>query len=256
MRSSLVIVAAFVGLGQLACASAPRAPREHGAVETSSGGKPILDEARFNDDAKCAAKDAESCTYLAWSCWKKGDSVCTLKHALNACDLGHQPGCVLAGRVHDQGGAYTDAHALYERACNGGESNGCFNLGKMYAMGHGVSVDQTRAVAEYRKGCDLRSADACGLLGVRYLKGLGVTKDEKEAARLLHESCDLGSPWGCWDLALAYERGEAMNADPAAAATTRGRACDLFRQRDAREQRVPQDITDSCATQRPASPRP
>ncbi|MBM4127742.1 MAG: sel1 repeat family protein, partial [Nitrospira sp.] len=43
---------------------------------------------------------------------------------------------------------------LFRKACDGGDTKGCFNLGWMYDEGNGVKQDSFEAVAFYRKGCD------------------------------------------------------------------------------------------------------
>jgi TPR repeat protein len=78
----------------------------------------------------------------------------------------------LAGCYRDGAGVGQDgsrAIALYERACNGGYSLACDDLGDLYAQGlGGVRTDRDKAVASYRLACK-GGFD----LGCRHADGLG-----------------------------------------------------------------------------------
>jgi hypothetical protein len=60
------------------------------------------------------------------------------------------------------------------QACDGGNLNGCADLGVMYANGTGVTKDEVRAVALYKQACDGGSLNGCANLGVMYGNGTGV----------------------------------------------------------------------------------
>jgi TPR repeat protein len=78
----------------------------------------------------------------------------------------------LAGCYRDGAGVPQDgsrAIALYERACNGGYSLACDDLGDLYAKGlGGVGADRNKAVAYYRLACK-GGFD----LGCQHAEGLG-----------------------------------------------------------------------------------
>jgi uncharacterized protein len=61
------------------------------------------------------------------------------------------------------------AGTLFKRACDGGNSNGCFVLGAMYANGRGVAKDLPRAATLYKQACDAGMAAGCSEL--RTLRG-------------------------------------------------------------------------------------
>ena len=54
-----------------------------------------------------------------------------------------------------------EAAKLYRIACNGGEMNGCNNLGVMYVNGTGVVQDVQEAVRFYRTACDGGEMSGC-----------------------------------------------------------------------------------------------
>ena len=60
---------------------------------------------------------------------------------------------------------------LYTKACDGGNADGCTNLGVMYVNGEGVKLDKKRALALYGKACDLKNEQGCKYYAT--LKGQG-----------------------------------------------------------------------------------
>jgi TPR repeat protein len=73
--------------------------------------------------------------------------------------------CSLAGTTllfsknlqHDVGGAL----ALLEKGCNAGDTFGCFNLGAIYETGDDVPKDPRRAATYYQRACDGGDAEGC-----------------------------------------------------------------------------------------------
>jgi hypothetical protein len=54
------------------------------------------------------------------------------------------------------------AGELFKQACDGGDMDGCFDLGNCYAKGWcGVGRDAMRAGELYKKACDDGLAPAC-----------------------------------------------------------------------------------------------
>ena len=52
-------------------------------------------------------------------------------------------------------GDYQKAAQLYQKACDGGIAEGCYNLGVLYADGQGVRQNFSTAKQYYGKACDL-----------------------------------------------------------------------------------------------------
>ena len=66
------------------------------------------------------------------------------------------------------------ALALFQKACEGGDSGGCFNLGVIYDYGVAVKPSETKALALYRKACEGGYQKACG----NYAKLLSASKSK------------------------------------------------------------------------------
>lgn len=81
------------------------------------------------------------------------------------CAQRHGPSCNERGVMAAQGrGAEPDAAAafsFFERSCAIDDANGCSNLAKAYAGGHGVTADPTRAAEESARACRLGSQPDC-----------------------------------------------------------------------------------------------
>jgi hypothetical protein len=50
---------------------------------------------------------------------------------------------------------------LYKQGCDGGDLQGCSNLGWLYEKGAGVSKDLTRARELYKQACDGGNQNGC-----------------------------------------------------------------------------------------------
>ncbi|GAA8764378.1 hypothetical protein VN1335_01160 [Helicobacter pylori] len=53
---------------------------------------------------------------------------------------------------------------FYSKACELKESDGCFNLGRLYYYGRGVGKNLTKAAYFYSKACKLGYKKACEML--------------------------------------------------------------------------------------------
>ncbi len=78
-------------------------------------------------------------------------------------------------------GNYSTAAKLYKKACDGGESSGCINLGIMYDKGKGVKQDYLTAAKLYKKACNGGDAFGCYNLGLLYVYGRGVKQNKIKA---------------------------------------------------------------------------
>jgi TPR repeat protein len=50
---------------------------------------------------------------------------------------------------------------LYQQACDASVAAGCDILGAMYSSGDGVPQDKTKALALYGKACNLKDEQGC-----------------------------------------------------------------------------------------------
>ena len=53
------------------------------------------------------------------------------------------------------------AVSLHQKACDGGNMRGCYNLGFMYQNGTGVPQDINQALRLYRQACEGGDEEAC-----------------------------------------------------------------------------------------------
>lgn len=165
---------------------------------------------------------------VALKYWEYGKAFDLAKIACNEGDL---DGCWLMGRilVRTDTGLKQDipqAVALYKRACDGGNMNGCGSLASLYAEGKGVEKDLVRAVELAQLSCNGGSAVGCTNLGYYYHNGVGVAKNPLRAASLYLRACDDGNAVGCNNLGVLYRDGTGVKEDPAQAAELFSRACD------------------------------
>ncbi len=147
-----------------------------------------------------------------------------------ACDGGNAEGCNLLGVEYAQGVAVPkdDAKAadLYMRGCGGGMPFACTNLARAYQAGRGVSRDLAQARALFQKACDSGGLLACIDGGLLLMRGIGGPADARQAVANFQRACDAGAFVGCADLALAYMRGDGVPKDEVRAAELYQRACD------------------------------
>lgn len=70
----------------------------------------------------------------------------------------------------------------FQKSCDGGLKNGCFNLSGLYLQGKGtVKKDMKKAMEYSVKSCELGHPWGCANASRMYHLGDGVTKDEKKA---------------------------------------------------------------------------
>ncbi|KXU34476.1 hypothetical protein AXK11_08390 [Cephaloticoccus primus] len=107
--------------------------------------------------------------------------------------------------------------ALQERA-NAGDPEALFLLGTLYESGQvGGRADPAKAAELYRRAADLGLPHAQFNLGNMYAAGHGVTADPFESIMWLRRAADAGLPEAQFNLAVAYEQGHGVRADLATA---------------------------------------
>ncbi len=213
-------------------------PVEACSVEQDVGARRAASEAecvgRAECEKQCDAGIARSCADLAAMLGKDGPDAQerALQLSRKACDGGDGDGCYQLGVGHELGkGALAKdlgrAASLYARACNCGSHRGCNDVAFALEKGQGVAQDKARAVALYVRSCDLGSALGCKNAGVMFHDGAGVRADPGRAFALSTRACEGGEAGGCNNLALMYEAGEGTAADDAQAASLYAKACGL-----------------------------
>lgn len=64
--------------------------------------------------------------------------------------------------------SYSDAATLFEKACNSGNAQGCFQLGALYEKGSGVAQNKYKAVALYTQACNGGESHGCSNMAMTY----------------------------------------------------------------------------------------
>jgi TPR repeat protein len=151
-----------------------------------------------------------------------------------ACKGGDAAACTNLGVIYAIGrGVAMDvsrAVALYQKGCDGGNGAGCTNLGYMYESGEGLAKDVARATALFQRACDGNNARGCNRLGQYSLLGSRGPKDPRRAMTLFQKACDLGIDWsavGCSNLGHMFEDGTGVPIDVGRAAALYDRSCSL-----------------------------
>lgn len=113
-----------------------------------------------------------------------------------------------------------------ERACDGGDSTACNDLGTIYWDGKSVAQDFHRSAQLFRRACDGGNMDSCNALSGSYFLGRGVPKDDGKAAELVRRACAGGNLEGCRNLGYYYEHAHGVARDLQRAAELYRRSCE------------------------------
>ncbi|HEX2881785.1 MAG TPA: tetratricopeptide repeat protein, partial [Polyangiaceae bacterium] len=189
-------------------------------------------------ELQCRKNQPQSCARLARLLSKQGGDVNRISDLLNKACGPEAPGACsdlaiaqLATKQAlpepEQSKLYVQASTLFERACQLGEPNGCFNLGNLYYAGRGVSENKQRAFSLFEQACNAGKAAGCINAGTMYDDGEGVTAEPPKAFALFKKACEGNEAVGCSNLAFMLGEGRGATADQAAAAQTYERACTL-----------------------------
>ena len=148
-----------------------------------------------------------------------------------------------------QGVEQSDALAvvLLERACEGGDAQGCNNLGVMAGAGRGTASSGARARTLYARACalgfapgcdnqkknediDARAREACqegSPAACVHLGQLAIQQDNTAAAApLFEQACVLDSASACFVTGMMYGEGVGVSADAARSRELLTRSCD------------------------------
>lgn len=112
-----------------------------------------------------------------------------------------------------QRGDYSTAFAGFKNLAEQGDATAQFNLGLMYALGHGMAKDEQQAVAWFSKAAVQGEATAQSSLGTMYAHGLGVPKDEQQAVAWLRKAAEQGIARAQYNLGFMYYNGNGVPRD-------------------------------------------
>jgi len=121
-----------------------------------------------------------------------------------ACEGGSSRGCLNLGLVAAGREDFVRAFALYQKSCDGGWAAGCHQVAAAYQEGEGVPKDVVKALAVYTQTCDSEYIESCTVAAGLYLAGEVVTKNVDAALRLYGKalqvytvSCKAGADADC-----------------------------------------------------------
>jgi TPR repeat protein len=110
-------------------------------------------------------------------------------------------------------GDYATAMREWQPLAKQGHAVAQYNLGLLYANGHGVPKDDVQARQWYEKAAAQGHANAQVNLGSLYDYGRGVPQDFKMAVRWYLRSANQGNDLAQRKLGLLYERGDGVPQD-------------------------------------------
>lgn len=123
------------------------------------------------------------------------------------CNWENAGACTGLGLMYLKGDDVTqdisNAYAYFLRSCSSNpddnDTEGCFNLAKLYEGGLGCEQDLAKAVALYGQACKFQPkiAEACLKLAQANQTGKGVKTDDNAAWNYFRDACNLGSHEGC-----------------------------------------------------------
>ena len=114
-------------------------------------------------------------------------------------------------------GDYETAMAECLPAAEAGDPIGQFCIGRMYANGFGVAMDDIQALQWYGMAAEQGHAEALYNLGVMHANGWGVPMDDAAAAELFTQAAELGSVLAQMSLANLCRTGRGLERDIVAA---------------------------------------
>ena len=147
-----------------------------------------------------------------------------------ACDGGEMEGCAILGALYYSGNGvaqdYAEAKSLYQKGCNGGVMEGCSGLGVLYDHGQGVTEDNALSRSFFQKACNGGDMSSCRIVGYFYYIGHGVIQDYDQARSLYRKACDGGEMEACDALGVLYQDGHGVARDRALARLFYKKACE------------------------------
>lgn len=176
----------------------------------------------------CQYGDGNSCYKLASNIVKaKNDEEIPkiLELVEKACDLEHNPGCMVLGDLYIEGESLKQdilkARGFYSKACDLGNKEGCHKKMEIDCEGENTTIgsvacvfladyaidigDFVKAAQYYMKACYLSSFTCSGLAAL-YKVRIGVKQDLQKALELYTKACDAENANSCLMVGFAYGR--------------------------------------------------
>jgi len=178
--------------------------------------------------AACDKGSAQACGRLAEVHFAEKDIARATALFEKSCAAGWFTACETAGRIGFAlpGAAKIDVFSMFKRSCAGGDPEGCWGLGSLFATGLGVKKSDTEAYPYFRRACEGGARLGCVSLAKLIDTGVdGKNGDPAAAAKLLDNSCERGFFDACSALASYYLEGRGVAKDDDKAEKLLERAC-------------------------------
>jgi TPR repeat protein len=137
-----------------------------------------------------------------------------------SCYHGSGPACMALGSALDEGRMVpldqAEAAKNFAHGCELGVKSGCAQVFRMVSGNDG---------AIFQSACDRGDSESCFFLGSLSFAGQGVAKDPGRAFHLFQQSCAGGWPRGCSGLAECYRTGQGTAAESRLALDNFEKAC-------------------------------
>src|SRR5215207_3363878 len=190
-----------------------------GAVAAQS---PVPASVAGDDRGRCASGEIDACVRLDTAGCDAGDAkACrslTIRY-INSIAVPLDP--VRAGQL------MTRTFRLADSTCTAGDLGGCAMAGLAYGLGQGAPLDVVRGRGLEERACAGGNADGCYTVGyASLLGGMNFQRDTVRGARLLESTCAGGHSRACFTLGLNYEEGRTVARDHARAAVFFHQACE------------------------------
>lgn len=85
-----------------------------------------------------------------------------LARSMDGCTRGDALGCFNVAALHASREQFSRAAPFYDKSCEAGDAQACYELGVLYDEAKGVPFDPARSAALFRKACNAGFARACG----------------------------------------------------------------------------------------------
>lgn len=92
---------------------------------------------------------------------------------------------------------YVRARTLLEKACSGGDHEGCKELAVLHQYGRGTPKNETKALELHTKACEAKNSTACYFAAELHQHGRGTKKDLVKARELYAKACANGYRSAC-----------------------------------------------------------
>jgi TPR repeat protein len=189
----LIIIAALGGVARADCASVDDCRKAADAIPE------VASEPRKDG---CALGDGHAC-------WLINDSR-AYDFSEQGCEAGDALDCYTEAMIDFTREPRTSVE-LFEKTCDLGLEQSCYEAGLAYARGMGIPIDVARSDALFSKGCALKDDAACRMVSDRRVVERGLdaegSKDYEVARGIYERGCQIGSDSACDHLGFLYEHG-------------------------------------------------